>query len=109
MGVLIKENISMCLSVLVHELVSIEHIEAIRTLLESAQVEFWCSPEEVRPSGEMIRSFIHHFSMKVDNFQDGVTPFSVLGRPAGPEERNAKVHDVLSMLSEWWGGEDFEI
>ncbi|KAG7088825.1 hypothetical protein E1B28_012781 [Marasmius oreades] len=105
MGILTKENISMCLSVLAHELVSIEHIEAIRTLIESAQVEFWCSPGETRPSGEMMRRFIQHFSMKVDNFQDGVTPFSVLGRLAGPEERDAKVHEVLSMLSHWWGGD----
>lgn len=104
-GVLIKENISVCLSVLVHELVSIEHIEAIRTLIESAEVGFWYGPEDGRPSGELISRFIQHFSTKVDNLQDGVTPFSVLGRLDGPEERDAKVHEVLSMLSEWWEGD----
>ncbi|KAL0064326.1 hypothetical protein AAF712_008772 [Marasmius tenuissimus] len=105
LGVLVKENISMCLSVLVYEMVSIEHIDAIGTLIESAQIEFWCRPGETKPSDEMMRRFINHFSMKADSLQDGVTPFSVLGRSAGPDERNAKVHEVLSMLSRWWGSE----
>ncbi|KAL0570567.1 hypothetical protein V5O48_011386 [Marasmius crinis-equi] len=105
LGVLVRENISMCLSVLVYEMISIEHIEAIRILIESAQIEFWCPAGQTTPSDEMMRRFIQHFSMKADSFQDGVTPFSVLGRLAGPEERNAKVHEVLGMLSQWWGGE----
>ncbi|KAF5367325.1 hypothetical protein D9757_010110 [Collybiopsis confluens] len=103
------QHIKWCLSILVHELSSLEHITAISTLIEHAGPELWCYPGgvtdpsprvTVEPSLEMIHLFLTSFVPKTLNLGNGS---SVLARTvtAGTSERDLKVQKIIDLLGYW--------
>jgi hypothetical protein len=103
------QHIKMCLSILVHELCSLEHITAISVLIKYAGPNLWCYPDGVAlpipvitddPSSEMIHLFLDSFLPKTAKLGNGN---SVLARTveAGTAEKDEKLQEVINILAQW--------
>ncbi|KAJ3801959.1 hypothetical protein GGU11DRAFT_767293 [Lentinula aff. detonsa] len=112
-GLIRVQHIKLCLNILVHELISLQHISAISVMIDHAGPQFWCYPGGVRsttlpltmakveePSREMINLFLRNFLPKTAKLQNGN---SVLARKvvAGSSEKDKKVNEVLDILAQW--------
>ncbi|KAK7054401.1 hypothetical protein VNI00_003595 [Paramarasmius palmivorus] len=101
-----KTQICVCISVIVHELYSVEHLEALRVLIEHSQAGFWCVTDnsgQMLPIEGMFRKFLSHFAGKIEVMKHK-KQLSVIGRAtANSQERDGKVREILDMLSGWLG------
>ncbi|EEB89106.1 hypothetical protein MPER_12837 [Moniliophthora perniciosa FA553] len=100
-----KTQICICISVLIHELHSIEHLEVLCVLLTHAGAAFWCvmDDEQVLPIEAMVRRFLEHFAGKVIAMKQR-KQLSIMGRScADSRELDGKIREILEMLSRWLG------
>ncbi|KAF5343344.1 hypothetical protein D9758_014187 [Tetrapyrgos nigripes] len=116
-----EPQVGSCLSILVDELVSLEHISAIFCLIKHAEALFWCyqpyEPEDIIPShlhhlstgihqhGLMrkpkvpkMKAFLDHFLVDAAAVKDG---HSVLSRKVVIGEREQIVREIVSLLVGW--------
>ncbi|KIK69942.1 hypothetical protein GYMLUDRAFT_34344 [Collybiopsis luxurians FD-317 M1] len=103
------QHIKMCLSILVHELASLEHITAVSILIEHAGPALWRYPGSVadpvpisrsEPSQEMVHLFLRSFLPKTASLQNGSSVVAKIV-VAGTREKDAKVQGVMDILAQW--------
>ncbi|KAK7438253.1 hypothetical protein VKT23_018183, partial [Stygiomarasmius scandens] len=114
-----EPQIALCLSILVNELVSLEHIAAISSLIKHTQALFWTYKSEGQlltshpdPSfGAMrvvekprIRTFLDRFLASAAAVRDG---HSVLCKKVVPGQREQMVREVVDLLVGWSKCEGF--
>ncbi|KAI3621221.1 hypothetical protein WG66_014469 [Moniliophthora roreri] len=106
-----KTQICICISILMHEMYSVEHLEVLRVLLTHAGAALWCvvDDEQLFPIEAMIRRFLEHFAGKVIAMKQR-KQLSVMGRTCtDSRELDGKIRAILDMLSRWLGRDDRQL
>ena len=87
-----------CLYLLLNNLVSIEHVQAIHSLLLHATFKLWHDVNvEGRANGstsDFVPCFVHHAKLLKDNM-------SVLGKSLKPGELDIRITEIVDMVNEW--------